>query len=297
MRLGYPCQNLTLPTIFKTCRLKTMEQNGMSIIKDLTLHNIQELKRVLEWNINNDIYFFRISSDMIPFATHKQMTWVWQEDDDVQKALAEIKDLQQKWSLRLSMHPGQYTVLNSPREQVVTNAKEDLQYHHDFLKAVGGPDIILHTGGAYGDKEKAKQTFISVFNSLDVSVQNMLRLENDDKVFHTQDVLDISQQCGVIVCFDIHHEMCFNRTEDELLELFKQVKQTWSHTDMNPKVHISSGRRHEADPAHAELIRLEDFERLERVTGSTDVDCMLEAKSKEKAVFTLREQLKKREND
>ncbi|MCM2674619.1 UV DNA damage repair endonuclease UvsE [Alkalicoccobacillus plakortidis] len=291
MRLGYPCQNLTLPTVFKTCRLKTMQENGMGVIKELTLHNINQLKRVLEWNVENDIFFFRISSDMIPFATHAEMTWNWQEDKEVLKELHEIRDLQSKWNMRLSMHPGQYTVLNSPREHVVGNAIKDLHYHYDFMKAVGGTDIILHTGGAYGDKEKAKAAFIQVFEKLPVPIQGMIRLENDDKVFHTQDVLEIFEKCGVTVCFDIHHEMCFKRTEEELTELFYRVNKTWKNSGQIPKVHISSGKRSESDPAHADYIRLEDFKRLQSVIQEIDVDCMLEAKSKELALQSLREQL------
>lgn len=268
-----------------------MQDKGMSVIKDLTLHNIDELKKVIEWNIEHEIFFFRISSDMIPFATHPEMNWKWQEDQDIKQKLEDIQDLQKSYELRLSMHPGQYSVLNSPREHVVENAKKDIQYHHDFLRAVGGTDIIIHTGGAYGDKEKAKQTFSDVFNSLSDSVKEMIRLENDDKVFHTQDVLDISASCGVTICFDIHHEMCFGRTTDELKELFASVKQTWEHTSSKPKVHISSGKRSERDPAHADLIRIEDFNRLVEVVQGTDVDCMLEAKSKEKALFSLRDEL------
>lgn len=291
MRLGYPCQNLSIPTVFKTCRLKTMQDKGMSVIKELTLHNIDQLNKVIQWNIDHEIFFFRISSDMIPFATHPEMTWEWQSDQDVKRELDKIQALQKKYHLRLSMHPGQYSVLNSPREHVVENAKKDLQYHHDFLRAVGGTDMIIHTGGAYGDKEKAKKTFSDVFKTLPDSVQQMIRLENDDKVFHTQDVLDISAVCGVTICFDIHHEMCFGRTTDELKELFTSVKQTWEHTSYHPKVHISSGKRSETDPAHADLIRIEDFKRLIDVVKDTEVDCMLEAKSKEKALFSLREEL------
>ncbi|MDQ0206205.1 UV DNA damage repair endonuclease UvsE [Alkalicoccobacillus murimartini] len=291
MRLGYPCQNLTIPTVFKTCRLKTVQQKGNEVVKDLTLHNIRELKNVLEWNVSHEIFFFRISSDMIPFATHEVMDWKWQEDEDVQKELKDIQAFQKKWNLRLSMHPGQYLVLNSPREHVVQNAIKDLHYHYDFLKAVGGNDIILHTGGAYGDKGTAKETFINTFQTLPLAIQNMIRLENDDKVFHTRDVLDVSDQCGVTVCFDIHHEMCFGRTDDELTELFSQVKETWKDSELIPKVHISSGKRSERDPAHADEIRLEDFERLQQVTKGTDIDCMLEAKSKELALISLRKQL------
>ncbi|ADC51851.1 putative UV damage endonuclease [Alkalihalophilus pseudofirmus OF4] len=295
MKMGYACQNLTLPTTFRTCRLITMEKEGMEKIKELTLSNIEMLKKVITWNIEQNIYFFRVSSDMIPFATHPKMTWRWQEDTDLREKLDEIHQLQQAHDLRLSMHPGQYTVLNSPKEHVVQNAIKDLEYHADFLHFIGGSDMILHTGGAYGDKEKAKQTFIKAYHDLSENVRTYLRLENDDKTFHTADVLAISKECGVPICFDIHHELCFERAMPELERLIEEVIQTWEHILLVPKMHLSSGKRSMKDPAHADFIRPEDFKRLIVLTEPYEVDIMLEAKAKEKALLQLWEEVSEHE--
>ena len=115
MKLGYACLNLTMPTKFRTCRLQTLETKGMTYMKELALHNVTELKKVLEWNIEHGIYFFRITSDLIPFATHEKMMWDWAKDDDVLEIFHDIKALQAKHQLRLTVHPGQYTIINSPR--------------------------------------------------------------------------------------------------------------------------------------------------------------------------------------
>ncbi|WP_100372957.1 UV DNA damage repair endonuclease UvsE [Bacillus sp. FJAT-45037] len=290
MKIGYPCQNLTLPTRFRTCRLQTMEQEGMAKIKELTLMNIQMLQEVLRWNIEHDILFFRISSDMIPFATHPKMTWVWQDDEDVKRELEVIKQLQKKHQLRLSMHPGQYTILNSPKAQVVRNAIKDLTYHAEFLEHIGGSDMILHTGGAYGDKASAKEAFVNTYKTLSPSIRALLRLENDDKTFHTEDVLEIHDMCGVPICFDLHHELCFDREIHEVEKLVKKVLKTWSDLPYRPKMHLSSGKNAKNDRAHADYIKKEDYERLLMILGDHEVDIMLEAKAKEKALFKLLEE-------
>ncbi|WP_059103468.1 UV DNA damage repair endonuclease UvsE [Shouchella shacheensis] len=292
MRLGYPCQNLSLPSKLRTCRLQTMRQEGMEKIKELTLHNLEQLSAMLDWNIAHDITFFRVSSDIIPFATHPEMTWHWQKDDDVKNLTALIREKGEENQMRLSAHPGQYSVLNSPKSQVVNNAILDLSYHSDLLEMVGGKDIIVHTGGMYGDKEKAKKQFASAFAELPKQVRQRLRLENDDKVFQTKDVLDIHDACGVVLCFDIHHERCFQTGEGELSSLFQDVYRTWPKSEI-PKVHISSGKASEKDRSHADYIRMEDFELLLRVLDGRGVDVMLEAKAKEKALLELRAQLKK----
>ncbi|WP_368504215.1 UV DNA damage repair endonuclease UvsE [Alkalihalophilus sp. As8PL] len=287
MKIGYACQNMTIPTRFRTCRLKTMEKEGMEKIKELTLANIAMLKQVIEWNIENNITFFRVSSDMVPFATHSKMTWSWQDDEEVKMNLSEILELQKAHGLRLSMHPGQYTILNSPKEHVVENAIKDLEYHADFLERIGGSDMIIHTGGAYGDKEAAKEAFIKSYLTLSDKVRSLLRLENDDKTFHSRDVLSIHDQCGVPICFDLHHELCFNRSLSELELIIEEVLSTWKHTALRPKMHLSSGKKAENDPAHADYIREEDFERMLILLGDQKVDIMLEAKAKEKALIKL----------
>ncbi|AIC94708.1 UV DNA damage repair endonuclease UvsE [Shouchella lehensis] len=288
MRFGYACLNLTLETKMRTCRLQTMRNEGMAKIKELTMHNLDLVQEMVNWNEANHITFFRLSSEIIPFATHPEMDWAWDKDKDVLQRLEGIKKIGKQGGMRFSMHPGQYTVLNSPKEQVVTNAVNDLLYHERFLSLVGGTDIIIHTGGAYGDKEKAKATFAKSYKQLPDAVKMKIRLENDDKTFHTRDVLDIHEQCGVTVVFDIHHERCFHTKETELKKLFKHVCETWS---MKPKLHISSGRSGEADPRHTDYIRREDYDLLVRVLDGTDADVMIEAKAKEKALLSLRESI------
>ncbi|WP_100398073.1 UV DNA damage repair endonuclease UvsE [Bacillus sp. FJAT-44742] len=288
MRLGYPCQNLTLPSRFRTCRLQTMKTEGEEKVKELALHNFKELQRVLEWNITENITFFRISSDIVPFGSHPLLEWEWWKDDDILAAASSIKKLQQKHNMRLSVHPGQYTVLNSPKENIVENAVSDLEYHGHLLSLCGGTDMILHIGGGYGDKESAKERFITNFDKVSPFVKESLRLENDDKTYHIEDVLEVSNHLKVPACFDIHHHRCNPPGENKTRSYIEDVFLTWKNKSIRPKMHISSGKAHQVDTSHADYINDEDFHSFIDLLPDTNIDLMLEAKKKEKAVFALR---------
>ncbi|WP_078554130.1 UV DNA damage repair endonuclease UvsE [Bacillus alkalicellulosilyticus] len=289
MRLGYACMNVALPSKMKTCRLATYEKEGLPKIKELTLSNFTQVLDIVKWNAANDIYFFRVSSDIVPFGSHPILEWEWWMDDEVLEVTSKIKDFASDKNMRLTVHPGQYTVINSPREEVVANAIRDLEYHAKLLDVVGGTDMILHVGGAYGDKEKAKERFCQQYMLLSNSVKDKLRLENDDKVFNVQDVLDISKKIGIPICFDIHHHRCNQSLEKETADYIKEVMTTWA-TIGKPKMHISSGREHKTDTAHHDFIFLEDFLDFLQLLGDHDVDIMLEAKKKDQALLRLREE-------
>lgn len=116
-----------------------------------------------------------------------------------------------KGGLRLSMHPGQYTVLNSPNPDVVERAVLDLEYHTEFLDLCGLKEdskVILHIGGIYGNKVEAKQRFVENYNLLSPNIRKRLIIENDDKLYHVEDVLEIANIAQIPVVFDaLHHKV------------------------------------------------------------------------------------------
>jgi UV DNA damage endonuclease len=285
MRLGYACINETLGKTFRSCRVATVEKLGIDVIKERTLENIKLTKEIIEWNISNEILFYRLTSDIVVLATHPINTWDWRNDQDFLKICSEINELQKNNNLRLTMHPGQYDVLNSPNNEVVKKTKQDLMYHNDLLNLVGGTDIILHLGGKYGDKENALKRLIDETNSLSLDVKQKLRFENDDKVYTVTDALFISEQTKIPVCFDIHHHFC-NPTDEDLKCELKRVWKSWEGFGI-PKVHISSGRESKVDRRHHELISSIDFDQLLIHLNGQDVDVMIEAKSKDKALLNL----------
>lgn len=285
MRLGYACINKTLDKTFRACRVSTVEKLGIDVIKERTLENINLTKEIIEWNISNEILFYRLTSDIVVLATHPINTWDWRNDQDFLNICSEINELQKNNNLRFSMHPGQYDVLNSPNKVVVKNTKQDLMYHNDFLNLVSGTDIILHLGGKYGDKENALKRLINETNSMPLDVKQKLRFENDDKVYTVTDALYVSEKTNVPVCFDIHHHFC-NPTDEDLEYELKRVWKSWEGFGI-PKVHISTGRESKVDRRHHELISSIDFDQLLIHLNGQDVDVMIEAKSKEQAILNL----------
>lgn len=281
MRLGYACMNTELQSVFRTCRAATAEIQGTAIIKELTLKNLQTTLEILQWNLLHDIYFYRASSSIVPLSTHPVNDWEWWTDEDVRFLTGQIRDLVHTHHMRLSMHPGQYTVLNSPKEEVVDKSIADLEYHDKLITLLGGTDLIVHTGGAYGNKEQAKLRFARNYNRLSGSIRQKLRIENDDKTFTVRDVLDVSRDCGIPICFDIHHHNCNNDgTPVDIAEIIA----TWQEFG-TPKIHISSGKESRTDRRHHEVVSTADFEELLKLLEGMEADVMFEAKLKEQAIL------------
>lgn len=290
MKLGYACINESLKNKFRTCRLKTFRENGQEIIKELTLYNLSITLDNIKWNIENEIMMYRLTSELVPFATLPEMNWKWWEDKDVLQITNEIGKLQEKYDLRLTMHPGQYSVINSPKKDVVERAILDLKYHQKLLSLINGTDMIIHTGGEYGNKEESKKRFIQVYKTLDHEIKKMLRLENDDKIFTVEDVLEISKNCGIPICFDIHHHNC-NPAKNDIKELIGEVIKTWESTDLIPKMHISSGKTGKKDRSHHDYISLEDFQSLMDLIKKYETDVMFESKKKDLSVLKIKQMI------
>lgn len=291
MKIGYACLNVTLGLKMRTCRLKTVELEGMAKVKELTMANLESVQNILKWNQENNIDFFRVSSDIVPFGSHEILTWNWWEDEDVLAITKEINAYQKKYQMRLTVHPGQFTIINSPNEKVVTNAFRELQYHYKLMELMGGTDMVIHVGGVYGEKEEAKKRFSENYKKLSPEIKSILILENDDKSFHVKDVLDIYEDIGVPVCFDIHHHHCNPYEDLAIAFLLDRVIASWEHKRL-PKMHISSGRNSKTDASHHDFILQEDYDLLLQLLGPRKTDLMFEAKKKELAVLKIREALK-----
>ncbi|WP_261178317.1 UV DNA damage repair endonuclease UvsE [Anaerobacillus sp. CMMVII] len=260
----------------------------MAKVKELTLYNLESVKTILKWNKENNINFFRVSSDIVPFGSHEILDWDWWMDEDVLSLTSEIKTFQRKHGMRLTVHPGQYTIINSPNEKVVENAFRDLEYHYKFINLMGGTDMVIHVGGVYGDKTEAKKRYIENYKKLSPEIRSILILENDDKSFHVKDVLEINEEIGVPVCFDIHHHRCNPYEEESLGGLLDRVIKTWENLRL-PKMHISSGKNSKTDASHHDFILREDYDSFIELLGERDADLMFEAKQKELAVLRIRD--------
>ncbi|SEK61828.1 UV-damage endonuclease [Carnobacterium iners] len=278
MKIGYACLTVGVyNTNFKTCTLKSATPEHLSI---LIKHNLDTLDRILDYNIKMGITHFRISSDIIPFGSSPINTLSW--DTLFKEEFHSIAKKLKKQSIRVSMHPGQYTVLNSPNKDIVKRAVEDLAYHTRFLTALEtakSSKIILHIGGVYGDKEAAIARFEKNYALLSQDIKDRLIIENDDKSYHIGDVLAIGMNNRIPVVYDnLHNQVLpFDVSKDDR-HFITLANQTWSVEDGIQKIHYSQGANLKRAGSHSKTIDLAVFDIF--LKSIPNVDIMLEVKDK-----------------
>lgn len=290
-KIGYACINLSSGIkLNSTCRLANATE---ARLRELIKFNLDGLLQVLQWNIRNNILYFRISSDTIPFASHEVNKIKWQKD--FKEELDYIGKFIRENGLRVSMHPGQIVNINSPKKEVVESSLKELKWHVEFLDSLGldsSHKIVFHTGGVYGDKKEAVKRFINVYNALPDNFKNRLTLENDDKSYNVRDVIKINEQTGVPLVFDnLHHEVLNEgKPEDKDVEtILKTFFATWNE---KPDIHYSTAKINSRAGSHAESINLKEFKEFFLNYCHLDFDIMLETKDKDKSVLAVYEMFK-----
>lgn len=280
MAIGYACKTIGVTdTDMRYCMLKdATEPKLMELIK----HNISCLDRMIDYNIANNIRLFRISSDLIPFGSSSINSIRWWEHfcDELKLIGQKIKDS----NMRVSMHPGQYTVLNSDKNDVVDKAIDDLKYHTRVLDSLlldSGHKIILHIGGAYADKKLSAIRFMKNYEYLDESIKRRLVIENDDRIYNIREVLEIGTRCSIPVIFDnLHNELNPSDEEKDELTWIKECKNTWRKQDGNQKIHYSQQAKNKKPGSHSNFIGIDSFLDFYGRVGRDDLDIMLEVKDK-----------------
>jgi UV DNA damage endonuclease len=281
MSIGYVCQVIGVPgTHLSRCILKNATETNIRLI---FTKNMSALEAMLEYNAANHIKLFRISSDIVPFGSHpmNQIRW-WEEYRELFDQLGQ-KII--RAGIRVSMHPGQYTVLNSPDTTIVENAIRDLEYHERFLSSLGMDQtskLVLHIGGVYGDKKKAIKTFQQNYKLLSQEIKNRLIIENDDKNYNIQDVLNISAECKIPVVYDnLHHWINPpDRMEHSEFDWITLSGRTWSAKDGKQKVHYSQQKETGSPGSHSDTIYVDPFLAFYHSLPDKNIDIMLEVKDK-----------------
>lgn len=285
MRLGYPCSNLTLGiSASRTFRLASYSEERLSETVDSNLH---ALEAILAWNLKHDIRFFRISSTTVPFASHPVMSVNWQEhfSDHLRRIGAYIA----AHDMRINVHPGQYILLNSPHADVVERSIAELAYHADLLDLLHldtTHKIQIHTGGVYGDRDSATESFIASYRTLPEPIRARLVIENDERQFSLADNRRIHEATGIPLLFDTFHHHLFNHGES-LETALAIAMPTWRGHGA-PMIDYSSQHQERQPGAHTMSIDLDDFAPLARLLHGQDVDVMFEIKDKEASVLAAK---------
>lgn len=280
MAIGYACMTVGVPdTGLSRCVLKNTEE---AKLRAVILNNLKALERMLQYNISNGIRLFRISSDLIPFASHPVNRIPWWSD--YKEEFLMLEKMIKTFGMRVSMHPGQYTILNSPDDGVTERAVKDLIYHDRLLTALGmdqSSKLVLHIGGIYGDKASAVRRFLQNYRKLPREIKDRLILENDDRNYTIEDVLKISEITGAPVVFDnLHHKVHPPEAALPEIEWILESGKTWREQDGRQKLHYSQQKQEGTAGAHSDTIYLEEFLNYYDRLPDQDVDIMLEVKDK-----------------
>ncbi|MBN2883358.1 MAG: UV DNA damage repair endonuclease UvsE [Clostridia bacterium] len=279
MRIGYACLALAVPdTGFKSCIMKNATDEKL---RELIEHNLKSLENLVDYNIRNNVMLFRISSDIVPFGSSpvNKLEWwnIFEEDFN------RIKCKIQKSGMRISMHPGQYTVLNSPDDGIVDRAVEDLVYHSRFMNCLGANTenkIILHLGGVYGEPAKAKERFAENYRKLPDDIKGKLVLENDDRSYTICDILETATGLDIPVVYDNLHNRVKGCRSNEDLQWISECRGTWRKKDGRQKIHYSQQNPDKQQGAHTNTIGIDEFMEFHRSLGNIELDIMLEVKDK-----------------
>lgn len=259
--------------------------------------NLKNLIEILNYNIRNNLHFYRLTSKLIPLATHKEVDFEYIKKYKLyyDKIGNMIKDN----NIRVDVHPDQFCVLNSTNKEVLDNTFRILKYHYNILTAlkIENKVIILHVGSSVFGKEKSIQRFKNNFYKLPIYIQRAIALENDDKIYNVSDVLGLCMELNIPFVLDYHHNIC-NPSEKNIEYYLDDIIKTWKNNI--PKFHFSSPKNKTKRDfrSHHDYINPDDFiefiEILKKYTKNADI--MLEAKAKDDSLFRLVRLLKYKTN-
>jgi UV DNA damage endonuclease len=317
MKIGYPCINNSIPrNAPSTFRLASYSENRL--IQTLKT-NLMHLDQILRYNVKNNFLFFRISSDLVPFASHPICKLNWHRT--FQSEFEEIGNFINKRNIRVSMHPDQFVILNSSNTKIVENSINELKYHCNILDAmcldetakvqihVGDAmcldetaKVQIHVGGVYKNKQEAIDRFVRIFNGIskfvDGSIKKRLVIENDDRLYSLMDCLSINQETGIPIVFDVFHHELLNNNEPLRVALQKAMS-TWKMSydgfpivDYSSQNKVNRGENKVRRGRHTETIDLTLFKRFLKETQDLNFDIMLEIKDKEKSALKALELLR-----
>ena len=304
LNLGYACINMELSSLPKAQRVttnrtmikKTFKSKGLEYASELALKNVKDLCKIIQWNEDNGIKFFRMSSDIFPWASEYELEDLpdW---DEIQEYLVDAGLFAQLYDQRITTHPGPFNKLASPTERVVLNTIKDLEIHGRIFDEMGLPrtpyaKINIHVGAHYNDKQMAVDNFCRNFLRLSESVRSRLTVENDDKpsLYSTHELYeDVYSRIGIPIVHDLHHHIfCTGGLSNRAA--LALAKTTWG--DVKPVVHYSQSRPEEQNDPKIRANAHSNSYWTAIPSWCKGVDVMLECKHKEIGLYKMRELLK-----
>jgi UV DNA damage endonuclease len=285
MNLGYACINVALAekgiTTNRGMIRRTFLEKGPQYASQLALHNVQNLLQIVEWNVENGITVFRVTSELFPWASEYRLESL-PDFTEIRSVLETVG----RHPVRLTSHPGPFNKL-AGSGPTLANTIKDLEIHSQIFDLMGLPathwhKINIHVGGAYGDKTETIKRFAHNFKLLSENLRGRLSVENDDKpgLFTVADLVPLHEMTGIPIVFDYFHHRLHPGTQAEE-EAFNTAYNTWS---LKPIFHYSSSRKVYEDPT-AKKEAHSDWVHEQINTYGKEVDIVLETKMKEQSVI------------
>ena len=263
-------------------------------LQTVAASNLHDLEKIIKYNIENNIHFYRITSALIPLVTHPEVGY-WGHREFLKQDFEYVGKLINESNMRVDTHPDEFNVINSINPKVVENTKINLlrqaEWFDDFKYDLG--KMVIHVGGATNGKEAGLERFITNFNTFPKEVKSKIIIENDDKTYTARETLNLCNELNLPMVLDVHHHNC-NNANDNIYDLIPKIFDTWKNEKLPPKLHFSSPKNGENDRKHSDFINLHDFINfLENIKlFNTDIDIMLECKEKDLALFKLASDIK-----
>lgn len=307
VRLGYVAMSMELKNASpsKTMTFSQFQkyrdrEAAISKLEQIALANLENTHRLLKHNMFSEIHFYRLTSRLIPLANHVDLPdWDFMIPS-IKEKLNEIGEFTRKHNMRIDFHADHFVILNSSKPEVLINSLKTLNMHYLLLKEMQIDPThrcVLHIGGNYKDTEKSLERFIDNWNDVPSSIQKMIILENDDTSFTFEDTLYLCEKLKVPLVFDYHHHLAHHRNKN-WEENWSRAVATWGESPLPIKMHISSPKNEAEFRHHSDYVDVNMFFHfLREIKGTvSQIDCMIEAKKKDEALFFLIDEIKKRKD-
>ena len=272
---------------------KYNNDKGIDLLTKRIKLNFKNFQKVLKYNYDNKIKFYRMTHTMFPLLTHPSVNINYKKvfKDDFN----DLKETISKYNIRIDTHPDEFCLLTSEKKSVTDNSIEILKFHSSIFKLLGiNGKCVLHIGSSKPTKKDALNRFRNTFNKLPIELKNLIILENDDKTFTVTDTLTLCEELNIPMVLDYHHFSCNHEKNEKIDKLLPRIIKTWDNTNLNPKMHFSNALSTKQKRNHSTYLHYNSFIKFLKLLKplNTDIDIMLEAKGKDEALFRLVRQLK-----
>lgn len=262
-RVGFACKYVHPDQTLTAKRLKSIQQRltersttnkwlssrttreAHDRLWEIVQHNTQAAYNLVQYvgGLAPGQRMVRIGSDQLPFYTHPDWSYFYRRSDVrdfAERQYARVGDLARDLDVRLSMHPGQFTVLASDSNDIVDRSIQEMEYHADLARMMGYGSVFqdfkinVHLAGRRG-----VDGFRSIYTRLSPELRNMMTVENDEFSSGLDDIIQLADQYALV--FDTHHHWVHsNEFITPSDDRWQRVVDSWR--GVRPAMHYSVSR-------------------------------------------------------